>query len=335
MPIQILPPKQREQSWGEILGTGLGQGLNSLIKHKVDEAGRANNLKRFQGMGLTPQAAEILNYVQEVDPAKFTQVLQGFGPNAYAQPHQYQPEEYVNEQIQTPGGENISVQKEIPVKSGGPLFEDKEAKKRAHEEQKLINKEVYPFIKDVQQKSKGAKENDLRLNRMEKLIESGKLNNPTFASLLKTLKHGIWGLGIDLTHLLEPESQEFEKLSNDFIKNAKDVFGGRLTDQDLKAFLATVPTLSQTNQGKKAVIHNLKLFNKAAELREVAARKLLTKYGNRPPLDFEAQVEDLIKPELDNISQSFEKGVSKGAARTSSALGDVAGAIGQTFLGND
>ena len=178
------------------------------------------------------------------------------------------------------------------------MFEDKEAKKRAHEEQKMINKEVFPLIKDIQSKAKGAKENDIRLARMEKLIESGKLNNPTFASALKTLKHGVFGLGIDLENLLSTESQEFNKLSADFIKNAKDIFGGRVTDTDLRAFLATVPNLSQTNQGKLSVINNLRLLNEGAELREKAARQLLKKYGNKPPLDFEAQIEDLIKPQL-------------------------------------
>jgi len=169
---------------------------------------------------------------------------------------------------------------------------------------------------------------------MEKLIATGKLNNPQFASFLKTLKNGVWHVGIDLTSLLSHESQEFDKLSLDFVKNAKDLFGSRVTDQDLKAFLATVPTLAQSNKGKLSVINNLKIFNKAAEVRQKAARDLLKKYGNRPPLDFEAQVEDLAKDDLDVLAQQFESGNNKQSASTSHLISDVLGGIAQPVLGN-
>ena len=320
---------------------GIGTGLHSLVEHKTKELQRQKDIDRLQSMGFNPRAAELLNYIREVDPGHFTSVMQSLGEGAYQQSPQEvqypeqkaQPEELVKEQITEPSGEKISIQKEIAKPKS--LFEDKEAKKQSHEEQKLINKEVHSYIKDIRAKGKGAKENDIRLRRMDKLIESGNLNNPTFVSLLRSLKHGIGGyIGLDLTGTLSPETQEFDKLSNDFVKNIKDIFGSRITDQDLKSFMATVPQSTQTNAGKRAVINNLKLFNEAAQIREQAANRLLKKYGNKPPLDFEEQVENLVKPELDEIAKRFESGINKGEkiARDRSLIQDVIGGRGLNLL---
>lgn len=174
-----------------------------------------------------------------------------------------------------------------------------------HKDQTSINKQIYPYIAEVQSKAKGAKENKLRLDKMQKLIDTGELNSPQFAAALKTLKHGVFGFGLDLESLLTPESQEFNKLSQDFVKNAKDIFGSRITDTDLKSFLETVPTLIQSDEGKKAVIKNLKLMNEADEVRNRVARQLMKKYGNKLPLDFRSEVEDEAKRDLDRIAEKF------------------------------
>jgi len=292
---------------------GIGSGLMGLVENKTKEIQRQKEMDLYQRSGFTPQASELLTHIREVDPSHFNNILQSLGQGAYQQAPQQQqefaPQEYApSERVEISEGPK-GISEKVSIEKGAPLFEDKEAKKRAHEEQKIINKEVYPYIKEVQNKAKSAKENDLRLNRMEKLIDSRKLNAPLFAAGLKALKLG--GYGVDLGSLLSAESQEFEKLSNDFIKTAKDIFGNRLTDQDLKAFLSTVPTVTQSDNAKRAVIHNLRLMNKGSELREKATRQLLKKYNNRPPLDFEAQVEDFIKPELDKIAQKFEEGTFK------------------------
>lgn len=320
MAIQVVPNQQSfGASLGSSLGTGLGQGLSMLAQHKISELQDQKKAKAWESIGLAPEMANFIVTQPEWLQKELVGRLEGFGQQPSSAP-----------QSQS-SMQSSSTQQATPSLRVGMSQEEK---KRAHEDQKFINKEVFPYIKDVQSKAKGAKENDLRLNRMEKLIESGKLNNPQYASLLKTLKHGVWGVGLDLTNLLSPESQEFEKLSGDFVKNAKDIFGSRITDTDLKSFLATIPNLSQSNEGKVAVIRNLKLMNKAAELRSNAARKLLKQYNNRPPLDFESQVDDLIKPELDILASDFEMGSSVKPKKTSTLVGDFVGGFGQSLLGN-
>jgi len=101
------------------------------------------------------------------------------------------------------------------------------------------------------------------------------------------------------------DTEEFEKLSNDFVRNAKAIFGSRITDADLRTFMSTVPTLSQTDEGKLAVIKNMKSFNKAAQARYKAMRDIIKENGNKIPADIQFEVEDRAKPELDKIAQEF------------------------------
>ncbi len=102
-----------------------------------------------------------------------------------------------------------------------------------------------------------------------------------------------------------PDIEEFEKLSNDFIKNAKQYFGSRLTDADLRAFMQTVPTLMQTDAGKKRVIENLSSLNELAEVESKAARSIIRQNHGIPPIDIEQQVKDKIENKIDQIAKRF------------------------------
>lgn len=315
----------QQPSTKEKFMSGLASGLNRFAEMKMQQMETANKAKGWESLGLRPEVASFISQQSPDFQKDFFNKLEGIELGA---PQQAQQPQQVQAQQMMPG------EKAAAPSAGVRIAPSKEKQKMAHEEQKMINKEVFPYIKEVQQKAKGAKENNVRLDRMEKLIESGKLNNPQFAGLLKTLKHGIWGVGLDLTGLMSPESQEFDKISADFIKNAKDLFGTRITDTDLKAFLATIPNLSQSNEGKAAVIRNLKLMNKASEVREKAARNLLKKYGTKPPLDFEAEVEEKIKPELDAIASEFATGNVEKPVGTTSLIPDILNAPGKLLLGS-
>lgn len=319
MALHILQPQRTlSQDVGASIGSGLAQGISALAQDKFKSMQSGKFAKSLEGIGIAPQVAQFLSQQSPDIQQDFISRLD-FGDIGQGgmQPSQ---------------GQQVSSQPKSAGIGGVSLRPTKEQQKLMHEEQKLINKEVFPYFKEIQQKAKGAKENDLRLARMEKLIESGKLNNPQFANLLKTLKHGVWGVGLDLTGTLSPESQEFEKISGDFVKNAKDIFGNRITDTDLKSFLATIPNLSQSNEGKAAVIRNLKLMNKAAEVREKVARDLYKKYKGKLPLDFESEIEDIAKPDLDAIAAEFKLGETKPVQGTSSFLADLLNTPGKVLL---
>jgi hypothetical protein len=102
-----------------------------------------------------------------------------------------------------------------------------------------------------------------------------------------------------------PNAEIFEKLSAEYIQNAKAIFGSRITDQDLKAFMAQIPTLENTDAGKKQIIGNMKAANKAAEVKAKTMREIIRENGGKRPADLQYLVEERAKPELDKIAAEF------------------------------
>jgi hypothetical protein len=203
-------------------------------------------------------------------------------------------------------------------------------------EQEEVNKETKPVYDEISKGAKAAQNNNKRLDRMEVLINEGKLTPAGWVGALENLggvfglvggalgalAGGIPGAGLGGTlggllgtaasgaanALLSPESQEFKKLSNDFLKDAKETFGTRLTNYDVQTFLQTVPTLSQTDEGKRRVITNLRSFNEAAILRKNAMDKIIKANGGKRPANLDTLIEERIAPQLDILADKFKKG---------------------------
>jgi len=165
-----------------------------------------------------------------------------------------------------------------------------------------------PAYKEIVKDAAGAKDDDRRLGRMKELISKGDLTRPRWHSLLNTLEHGIFGFGINLHSLETADSQEFDKLSKEFLKGAKNVFGPRITDNDVRVFLKMVPDLSQAREGKLSIIHNMELFNQGKYIKNAAAKQILKENGGVLPSDFEMKVEELAAPQLDQLAERFKSG---------------------------
>jgi len=215
--------------------------------------------------------------------------------------------------------------------------------KLSAKEREIVDKETKPVYDEISKGAKAAQNNNKRLDRMEQLIKEGKLNSALSVSILDNIPgvseavggaigaylglaggalgaggggyvgtkigKGIGeGLSGAASALLSPQSQEFKKLSNDFLKDAKETFGSRLTNYDVQTFLATVPTLSQSDEGKRRVITNLRSFNEAAILRKKAMDQIIKENGGKRPANLDTLVEDRIAPQLDALAQKFKMG---------------------------
>lgn len=102
-----------------------------------------------------------------------------------------------------------------------------------------------------------------------------------------------------------PDTEEFEKLSANFIKGAKAIFGSRVTDNDLKAFMQTVPQLSNTEAGKRAIIKNIQLLNNAAHTKANVMKQIIEANGGRRPANLQLLVDKVAGPQLDQLAQEF------------------------------
>lgn len=194
-------------------------------------------------------------------------------------------------------------------------IEEMKQRKEFHKEklnaaqQKDVDKETLPTYHEVNKSAKAAKDSNIRLGRMEELINRGKLTDTAFYNGIKALGKlpGIGGFIESIAEsFLSPDTQEFEKLSTDFIKDAKQFFGNRITQQEVMLFLKTVPNLSQTNPGKKRVVRNMRIFNEASELRKKSMDKLIKANGGKRPNNLEALIEQEVSPQLDALAEQFK-----------------------------
>jgi len=185
------------------------------------------------------------------------------------------------------------------------------ASERREQEKKqaAIDKETHKAYSDIVEGSKTATDNNRRLGRMEELVNRGKLTIPLWHSILDTVSNGVFGVGLDVHSLESADSQEFNKLSKEFLKDAKPIFGARITDTDVRQFLQMVPTLSQSDEGKRRIINNMKAYNFASQARKRAMDQVIKENHGKRPQDLQSRVEEKVAPTLDLLANEFKKGI--------------------------
>jgi hypothetical protein len=342
----ILPVRDLGGEAGTVIGKGLAGGINALTEMKLQGMKREKEIeegmKLWKSVGLSDEHARaIASQSKEMQKDFFeryqspsqesqsnsqqqSQLIPGSSMPGLSQSDPQQQSTGIgtltqgNAQIGQPAVQNEQANAQANtvqpnnnqglLRLGTTKEQQRQQAAASAKEQAAINKEAFKYLSDIQKKAKGSKENNMRLSQMETYIKSGRLSNPKFASLIDTLGKGIFGHGIDLSSSLSGESQAFDKLSKDMMASIKDMFpGGRILDIEIKNFLKTIPNLSQTNEGKMAVIRNLRLLNQAHILRQEASAKLTKLYGKNLPRDFENIVEESIRPELSAIEDEFKK----------------------------
>jgi hypothetical protein len=128
-------------------------------------------------------------------------------------------------------------------------------------------------------------------------------------SVINPLVRGIGSAGLAAQRAGSPDVEEFEKLSNDFIREAREIFGARVTDQDLRAFMQIIPTLMQTDAGKNRIIENMRAFNQANHVRYNAMKQIIEANGGKRPANLEFLVDEFTQPQLEKLADQFKQGI--------------------------
>lgn len=159
---------------------------------------------------------------------------------------------------------------------------------------------------DVNKAYRGAQESETRLRRMEKLIDTGKLNGPLFAKLVEGIQIPFTNSKVGLPQgWLTPESQEFDKLSTEYIKGAKDIFGSQMSLGEVQLLLKTIPGLTNSDEGKKALIRNLRTMNEGAKVKKEAADQIRKANGGVYPPNLEELIQEVAGPKLEELKDRF------------------------------
>ena len=184
----------------------------------------------------------------------------------------------------------------------------RESKKRRSEERRETTKTISESYKetkdyraDTTSKNRAAKTDLARLDRMQALEETGKLEPGAWVSFLDR---------IGFKAALNPESQEFEKLVSDFTANIKDRFGARVTDLDLRVFLQSIPTLQNSKEGRQRIYKTLRDLRQI-EIDEYNAMRDIVKdsqnKGQALPFDLQEKVADRMDASYDKFSEKFKE----------------------------
>jgi hypothetical protein len=114
----------------------------------------------------------------------------------------------------------------------------------------------------------------LSLQRLEQLNDSKKLPQ-NFGRLNVNVKSG----ELIAPWLAPPEAQLFVKTINDFTTKAKDSYGARVTNFELDRFMKRLPTLLNSDEGRRMIISQMKIINDLNALEHTSLRDVFDKYG--------------------------------------------------------
>lgn len=213
-------------------------------------------------------------------------------------------------------------------------------KREAAEKKEIADK--YKMSKDTRkeivQKAAAARQDLKDLDRLEELQKEGKLDTPGYIEFLKRS-------GLDIPALMEPGSEEFQKVSATFMRNAATYLGGRVSNYELEQFMKTIPSLSQSPEGRKRVIANLKYMTRGALEYNNAMKEVIAENGGVPPYDLDEQIDSKVEKKLDKLGEMFKKDLAKPVpaaqnklvtalqASLGGAIGTVAPILGKTAAG--
>jgi len=210
--------------------------------------------------------------------------------------------------------------KNIPARDKEDILERVEKRQdRFNKQQDKIDDKNKKWLEGAQEADDGARQADERLNFMEELIESGELPGPLLASFADIVEKGIpipftrTRIGINLKGLLfSTQGQQFDKITKDFAKDARKFFP-RVTEGQVKLFLETVPTLLQSDPGKKEIMKTLRFFNEVNKLTFGTAQNLIEQNKGFQPPNLQSRVDKIVKPQVDELQKQLKQQMKEAA----------------------
>lgn len=202
---------------------------------------------------------------------------------------------------------------EIPMNTKTQIYNilDKqraaEFKERFHQENKASKEKTEAFKITAPYRAELAKESENSdhlvgvLKEMKKLSDSGKM---TDTSLLE----GLEKIGMDFNALKSPETEQYQALEKEFLKDLKSIFGGKVSNIEMQTFLRSIPKATNTEEGRKRIINQLDSYYKAKQLKFKAMRNIVKGNNGIPPLDLQDQVTEKIKSKEDKYLNKFRGG---------------------------
>jgi hypothetical protein len=288
-----------EQAYAQALGSLLGNQVGQQPQPQQQE-------QNSQGVSLNAnQKTQLKKYLESPKAKKI------YSPEDIKKLESYlaKPEPIANQ----------SSQSKSPSLKGLNAKQATEIAKLGLDQQKLARKdrlearaESKDFREKLRERTKAAKETLESLDRFEELEKEG-LPGAGYVEFLKNS-------GLDIPALVGAPAEEYNKIAANFIRGAKAVFGARLTDTDVEQFLKTVPSLSNSPEGRKRINANLRRIAQLEVIESESAKEIIKENGGEVPFDFAEKVDDRVDKRRESVYKQFKKDLSKQVPKGESAL---------------
>lgn len=146
-------------------------------------------------------------------------------------------------------------------------------------------------LKAAKDKARAAQDARIHYKRLTDLNDTGKVQNG-FGRTLIDADTGEPYKDIQKLGFVNKETQEYVKTLNDFISQAKNFFGARVTNFDLTSFKSRLPSLMNTEDGRRAIIEQMSLLSELQNIYDDTLAQGIKHYGgNANYIDISKEVD--------------------------------------------
>lgn len=154
--------------------------------------------------------------------------------------------------------------------------------------------------------------NSEQLNSLENELMSIQLLNELNDS--GKVGQGVHNLNINpktgdliIPKLASAEEQLFVKTVNDFTVKAKDSFGARVTNFELDRFMQRLPTLANSEAGRRIIMRQMMIINEINQMEKKAVQEVFDQYGvrNIDYVDAENKAREKIKDKKEALRKEY------------------------------
>lgn len=193
----------------------------------------------------------------------------------------------------------------IPNKLKSKLREEREKKKLEFEKRSDRLKDKHgDFIAQITEKDAKTKELLDAVKRQQELNVRGQLTKP---GTLKFLEE----VGLDIDALKSNDTQEFIKNNGIFMRNLKELFGGRITDNEINMYMKSIANEYQSPEGRRRILASQEKLFKSELVRSQALDKILELNNGTPTEFIKRDIEKIAKPEIDKLAKEFKETLEK------------------------
>lgn len=291
--VQILPPKQRNPSFLEQLGSGMGAALPSAVQGYVDKINQQKQMQQ-QAQQMLAENEQLkkmgidLSGIQDpkMRQAAFSEAVKGQekrklfeekkkvfsdllsgnqrppsgmkDQDSGIEPSQFTPEQILEGTLlEAPLGRAMQSLQDVGLRE----------KREEHKEQTDKEKEYFklnePKLIQMADNLNKLEMEQSRYDRLGQLFSDPSKFPSSFTAALFS-KEG--QINDKAYALLSPEAQEAIKLIIDSTSNIKDTYGSRVTNFDLQTYLKKLPSLLNTSEGKSRVLRDLQIMNQLNQM---------------------------------------------------------------------